>query len=262
MQISQASRVAGDQGPLPHAIWGREGGFPLLHPEEGLDQSQNYTENLVLWTESVGYWSGARIPSKHWRQGETSSGRHLRTSPGQLPNWTHPYHVLGMWLGSMPHSQARLGKRGRVCCPGGWFRANLQGLRKVCEGSQPALTTAPLCPASSTGDEHAPGNWGFLDVVAALHWVQGNISPFGGDFNSVTIFGNSAGASIVSALVSHPRGLATVSPTVPDLPALLPSSDSHLSSTLLPGPVPAGHRAIPQSHSTERSHHHSRVTGF
>ncbi|XP_039079398.1 carboxylesterase 3 isoform X2 [Hyaena hyaena] len=56
----------------------------------------------------------------------------------------------------------------------------------------------------STGDEHAPGNWGFLDVVAALHWVQGNISPFGGDFNSVTIFGNSAGASIVSALVLSP----------------------------------------------------------
>ncbi|XP_029782034.1 carboxylesterase 3-like isoform X2 [Suricata suricatta] len=56
----------------------------------------------------------------------------------------------------------------------------------------------------STGDEHAPGNWGFLDVVAALHWVQGNISPFGGDFNSVTIFGSSAGACIVSALVLSP----------------------------------------------------------
>ncbi|EPY84223.1 carboxylesterase 3 [Camelus ferus] len=52
----------------------------------------------------------------------------------------------------------------------------------------------------STGDKHAPGNWGFLDVVAALRWVQGNITPFGGDFNSVTIFGGSAGACIVSAL--------------------------------------------------------------
>ncbi|XP_073736274.1 carboxylesterase 3 isoform X6 [Callorhinus ursinus] len=52
----------------------------------------------------------------------------------------------------------------------------------------------------STGDEHAPGNWGFLDVVAALKWVQGNISPFGGDLNSVTILGASAGACIVSAL--------------------------------------------------------------
>ncbi|XP_002694855.2 carboxylesterase 3 isoform X1 [Bos taurus] len=56
----------------------------------------------------------------------------------------------------------------------------------------------------STGDKHAPGNWGFLDVVAALRWVQGNITPFGGDFNSVTIFGESSGASVVSALVLSP----------------------------------------------------------
>ncbi|KAF5919622.1 hypothetical protein HPG69_000223 [Diceros bicornis minor] len=56
----------------------------------------------------------------------------------------------------------------------------------------------------STGDKHAPGNWGFLDVVAALRWVQGNITPFGGDPNSVTIFGGSAGACIVSALVLSP----------------------------------------------------------
>ncbi|KAM6177445.1 carboxylesterase 3 [Erethizon dorsatum] len=56
----------------------------------------------------------------------------------------------------------------------------------------------------STGDKHAPGNQGFLDVVAALHWVQENISPFGGDPNCVTIFGGSAGACIVSALVLSP----------------------------------------------------------
>ncbi|XP_054947839.1 carboxylesterase 3-like isoform X2 [Pan paniscus] len=52
----------------------------------------------------------------------------------------------------------------------------------------------------STGDEHAPGNQGFLDVVAALRWVQGNIAPFGGDLNCVTVFGGSAGGSIISGL--------------------------------------------------------------
>ncbi|KAL6055282.1 hypothetical protein STEG23_007302 [Scotinomys teguina] len=41
----------------------------------------------------------------------------------------------------------------------------------------------------STGDKHMPGNRGFLDVVAALRWVQGNIAPFGGDPKCVTIFG-------------------------------------------------------------------------
>uniref|UniRef100_A0A8C2MAJ5 Carboxylesterase type B domain-containing protein n=1 Tax=Cricetulus griseus TaxID=10029 RepID=A0A8C2MAJ5_CRIGR len=57
----------------------------------------------------------------------------------------------------------------------------------------------------STGDKHMPGNRGLLDVVAALRWVQGNIAPFGGDPNCVTIFGNSVGGMIVSSLVSYHR---------------------------------------------------------
>ncbi|XP_074067390.1 liver carboxylesterase 1-like [Macrotis lagotis] len=56
----------------------------------------------------------------------------------------------------------------------------------------------------STGDEHARGNWGYLDQVAALQWVQENIANFGGDPGSVTIFGESAGGVSVSALVLSP----------------------------------------------------------
>ncbi|XP_030060308.1 fatty acyl-CoA hydrolase precursor, medium chain [Microcaecilia unicolor] len=56
----------------------------------------------------------------------------------------------------------------------------------------------------STGDEHARGNWAFMDQVAALKWVQENIESFGGDPDSVTIFGNSAGATSVSILVLSP----------------------------------------------------------
>uniref|UniRef100_A0A8C0Z8C3 Carboxylic ester hydrolase n=1 Tax=Cyanistes caeruleus TaxID=156563 RepID=A0A8C0Z8C3_CYACU len=56
----------------------------------------------------------------------------------------------------------------------------------------------------STGDEHARGNWGYLDQVAALRWIQENIVHFGGDPGSVTIFGESAGAISVSALVLSP----------------------------------------------------------
>uniref|UniRef100_A0A8C2QF74 Carboxylic ester hydrolase n=1 Tax=Cricetulus griseus TaxID=10029 RepID=A0A8C2QF74_CRIGR len=56
----------------------------------------------------------------------------------------------------------------------------------------------------STGDEHARGNWGYLDQVAALHWVQQNIASFGGNPGQVTIFGASAGGTSVSSLVVSP----------------------------------------------------------
>lgn len=53
-------------------------------------------------------------------------------------------------------------------------------------------------------DKGTASNLGLLDCVAALKWVQENISSFGGDTNNVTIFGESAGASAVGSLLALP----------------------------------------------------------
>jgi para-nitrobenzyl esterase len=51
---------------------------------------------------------------------------------------------------------------------------------------------------------HASGNYALTDVLAVLQWVQHNVAAFGGNPANVTIFGESAGAAISSALVGSP----------------------------------------------------------
>ncbi|MEV0281859.1 carboxylesterase family protein [Streptomyces sp. NPDC050610] len=51
----------------------------------------------------------------------------------------------------------------------------------------------------------APRNRGLLDVLAALRWVRENIAAFGGDPDRVTLFGQSAGATVTGAVIASPR---------------------------------------------------------
>lgn len=71
----------------------------------------------------------------------------------------------------------------------------------------------------NTGDSHVPGflnanpapgvvarvaNYGLMDQLAALHWLQQNAALFGGDPGRVTLMGHGSGAACIEFLMVSP----------------------------------------------------------
>ncbi|KUI56990.1 Bile salt-activated lipase [Cytospora mali] len=59
------------------------------------------------------------------------------------------------------------------------------------------------------------GNFGLADQIAALDWVRAHIQDFGGDPDRITIFGQSAGAGSVRAIMASPKGVGKFAAAIP-----------------------------------------------
>jgi len=102
-------------------------------------------------------------------------------------------HGGGFWAGfggEERHNGARLAQKGAVVVTLN-YRLGPFGFL-----AHPAL--------AAESPHHAAGNYGILDQIAALQWVQRNIARFGGDPSRVTIFGESAGGFSVGSLIASP----------------------------------------------------------
>lgn len=60
-------------------------------------------------------------------------------------------------------------------------------------------------PAVEKANGATDANFHLLDAIAALKWVKANAAAFGGDAGNITLFGESAGATIVANLITSPQ---------------------------------------------------------
>ena len=73
------------------------------------------------------------------------------------------------------------------------------------------------------------GNYGLLDIIAALEWIQRNIHLFNGNPNNVTVFGESAGASLISYLMVTPQSKGLFHKAISQSAAVGLAPDTHIN---------------------------------
>jgi para-nitrobenzyl esterase len=126
--------------------------------------------SVNVWTRNIG---GTSAPVMVWIHGGSNIG-----GTGAYPPFGPSLSAKGVVVVSFNY---RLGALGFMAHPG----------------------------LTSESPHRSSGNYGILDQIAALQWVQRNIAKFGGDPRNVTVFGESAGGVMACYLMASPlaRGL-------------------------------------------------------
>jgi len=87
--------------------------------------------------------------------------------------------------------------------------------------AHPALTQA--AKATESAGEQGFANYHLLDAIAALRWMKTNAAVFGGDPNNITVFGESAGATITANLATSPMARGTFNKAIIQSTGSLPT---------------------------------------
>lgn len=139
--------------------------------------------------------------------GRISSQRPLTTSEDCLyvnvwtANLGSSHHLPVMvWV----HGGGNNGGWGTQATTDGEFLARKGVVLVMLEYRVGALGFLADSSLNAESSHHSSGNYGLLDQIAALRWVQRNIAAFGGDRSRVTIFGQSSGALDVTCLTMSP----------------------------------------------------------
>jgi len=142
--------------------------FQMRRVTPDVRQSEDCLQ-LNVWTPA-NFKPGAKLPVMVWIHGGSFTGG---SGTNALYDGTH-FAERGVVLVTVNYRLGRLGFFGH-----------------------------PALEAEHPGEPTA--NYGMMDNLAALRWVQANIAAFGGDPANVTAFGESAGGILINDLMASPR---------------------------------------------------------